>query len=455
MFGIKINNYRSFSNQYFDFSRVNILIGENSSGKSSLIKFLLFLKRSAKFTSSSFKFTYELGKFDDFVYGHNNDLCISFDFLFGKEYIEFFNKHLSDKEEFNQICKETLSLKGEDAKIKLTFTFDKNVLSSNDVLIRIENKYFGSVELNRNNSKKENIIEGEQCDIKFYSKHSDKEFILEDVNYEQRGFFSLTNGIDVKSKIEKIEGMNMSIFYHMAFMLISQNYAEDLLKMMSYVNPISSTPERSYDENERQGVLYKVKDISDVVNILSDESLETIVRETLLSDLNKALRFYGILHEVKVTNSSFGPKELKVKVNKGGIWSNIKDVGYGSSLQIPIIFQALVANISGGEIIIIEQPEVHIHPLLQSKFIETLVKIGDKNTYLIETHSSDLIRKLQVLVKNKEYKLNPEAVNIYYFKKTKSISEITKHQINDYGKLIPKFPSGFYDSSVNLVKELF
>ncbi len=46
MFNLNIHNYRSFQNQNLKFSRINILIGENSGGKSSLLKFLLALKQT-------------------------------------------------------------------------------------------------------------------------------------------------------------------------------------------------------------------------------------------------------------------------------------------------------------------------------------------------------------------------------------------------------------------------
>ena len=46
MFKLTLNNYRGFLKEEFDFSRINILIGENSSGKSSLLKLLLSFKES-------------------------------------------------------------------------------------------------------------------------------------------------------------------------------------------------------------------------------------------------------------------------------------------------------------------------------------------------------------------------------------------------------------------------
>ncbi|RED42217.1 uncharacterized protein DUF3696 [Winogradskyella eximia] len=455
MFGIKINNFRSLNNQKFDFTKVSILIGENSSGKSSLLKFLLFLKRSTKLNSTSFRYTSELGKFDDFVYFHNEELNVSFDLSYGENYINFFNSELGSKEDWKIFCAEALSLKENQRMVNLNFSFNKDIQTTNDVSTTIENPYYGKLIISRSSKESDSVIQGNLCDLSYKSFKQNKEVKLDSVSYNQHGFLTITIGSDIKNKIEKNPDWDNTIFNEIAFLLISQNYTLEILNSISYINPIASTPERAYDENEIQGRLYKVKDIKDVVNILSDQSFDLKVRKGLLNNLNKALRLYGILHEVKTKSSEFGPKELQVKVNKDGVWSNIKDVGYGSSLQIPILFQALIGNLTGGEIIIIEQPEVHIHPLLQAKFIETLLKVGDKNTYIIETHSTDLIRKLQVMVKKETADLTSKDISIYYFKKPKNISEITFHEINENGKLIPKFPSGFYDSSVNLVKELF
>ena len=107
-----------------------------------------------------------------------------------------------------------------------------------------------------------------------------------------------------------------------------------------------------------------------------------------------------------------------------------------------------------GQTLLIEQPEVHLHPTLQAKFIETLLSIGSKNTYFIETHSEHIIRKLQVLIKNKQFDLKPEDITIHYFKREPLKFSITEHKILSDGKLVPSFPNGFFDTSYSLVKQL-
>ena len=135
------------------------------------------------------------------------------------------------------------------------------------------------------------------------------------------------------------------------------------------------------------------------------------------------------------------------------------------SLQLPIFAQAIVSEglklskngdeFFTGQTLLIEQPEVHLHPHLQAKFIETLLSIGDNNVYFIETHSEHIIRMLQVLVKTKKFGLKSEDISINYFRKDGKSMIKSIHKINpETGKLSPNFPKGFYDVSYDLAFQL-
>jgi predicted ATPase len=124
------------------------------------------------------------------------------------------------------------------------------------------------------------------------------------------------------------------------------------------------------------------------------------------------------------------------------------------SLQIPIIFEAFIAEQNGGETFLIEQPEIHLHPKLQAKFIETLLRLGDKNNYIIETHSEHIVRMLQVIVKDTKFNLNCDETKIFYFSRGNDSFEISEHPLDKDGKMSKPFPTGFYDSSYILTKKL-
>ena len=84
MFNLNINNFRSFQEQDFNFSRINILIGENSGGKSSLIKFLLACKQTLKSqVESNFKLKgnlVDLGNYDEMIYQKESNRDLKFKF---------------------------------------------------------------------------------------------------------------------------------------------------------------------------------------------------------------------------------------------------------------------------------------------------------------------------------------------------------------------------------------
>lgn len=460
MISLTINNFRSLINQKFDFSDINVLIGENSSGKSSLIKFLLFLKNSKSLNSKSFQYSSDTGKYEDFIYQHNEKFDITFEFEFGQEYIDFFIENFENDDDWSIICDEIKQITKEKHIVSIKYEFSKTINNDNQIKAVIESNVYGNLTFERNiENDGKKILNGRTCRITYNDSEEEVE-IFDSIGYDQHGFMTYVHGSELQKKIN--ERYNESgnsgsdvLYQEMGFLLIVQNYLDYFLENITYINPLESKPERVYQDNGNQG-LYKINGITDVINILTDkEYVPEETRDFLLNQLNEAIRDYGILHEIKPIDSGFGAKEIKVKVSSDSVWTNIKDVGHGSTLQIPIIFQCILSNFFGGEILVIEQPEIHIHPFLQSKFIETIVKIGPKNTYIIETHSEDIVRKLQILVKHNQYGINSSSVKIYYFKRgANDNSQISKHELNDFGKIIPPFPSGFYDSSVLLVKEL-
>ena len=93
------------------------------------------------------------------------------------------------------------------------------------------------------------------------------------------------------------------------------------------------------------------------------------------------------------------------------------DVGKGISQVLPII-----AAVHGerGKLILVEQPEIHLHPKLQADIADIFIndQESDQNKYIIETHSENLLLRLQSKVRNG--KLSPDDVQIIYLEKNKN-----------------------------------
>lgn len=110
------------------------------------------------------------------------------------------------------------------------------------------------------------------------------------------------------------------------------------------------------------------------------------------------------------------------------------------------------------QIICVEEPEVHLHPKYQSLLAEMFVEAYQKYNihFIIETHSEYLIRKLQVMVADKENALSPNDVSLNYVEKDESgVSTNRQIKIEEDGSLSDSFGAGFYDEADTLAIQLF
>tara|TARA_B100001094_G_scaffold50051_1_gene45570 strand:+ start:1109 stop:2584 length:1476 start_codon:yes stop_codon:yes gene_type:complete len=105
---------------------------------------------------------------------------------------------------------------------------------------------------------------------------------------------------------------------------------------------------------------------------------------------------------------------IKIMLEVGGELRSLMDLGYGTSQILPVIFEL---SLRRNRIIVIEQPELHLHPGAQSEIGTLLAEsIKDGNQLIIETHSPNIIERLKKLIRKGE--LSADDVNIIYVGKT-------------------------------------
>lgn len=131
------------------------------------------------------------------------------------------------------------------------------------------------------------------------------------------------------------------------------------------------------------------------------------------------------------------------------------NTGFGTSMVFPILIACLTAKI--GDTVIIENPEVHLHPKAQSKLADFFAFIAQKGVQIIlETHCEHLIYKLcynvnqgiidydKVVFQYKE--INKPFEAIYTDKKGRFVDE--KDELKD-------FPTGFFDATLKEYMSIF
>lgn len=127
------------------------------------------------------------------------------------------------------------------------------------------------------------------------------------------------------------------------------------------------------------------------------------------------------------------------------------NMAFGNSYVFPIVAAILTAP--AGSLILLENPEAHLHPAAQvamGRFLSLAAANGIQ--LLVETHSDHLLNGVRLAVCSREEldgpRLNPDLVNTYYFYEDKQ--QVFRHQyceieINEDGRLTD-WPDGFFDT---------
>jgi len=128
------------------------------------------------------------------------------------------------------------------------------------------------------------------------------------------------------------------------------------------------------------------------------------------------------------------------------------NIGFGITYVLPIIVAILKSK--PGDLLIIENPESHLHPAGQTKIAElcTIAAACDVQV-IVETHSDHFLNGVRVATKKRI--LKPDESKIYYFEKAENSMETIAHPLNiDSDGRIDQWPKGFFDEWDNKLDEL-
>lgn len=168
----------------------------------------------------------------------------------------------------------------------------------------------------------------------------------------------------------------------------------------------------------------------------------------------------GVRPQITV-NSSARTAELRYTYKKGVETTNAyrsTNVGFGITYVLPIIVTLLTAK--AGDIILMENPEAHIHPRGQRMLGEMIALASASGAQIIlETHSDHILNGIRLAVKKKAIPCTN--VNLYYFYlelSSENSEKMYTHQVKtpliDEDGMISEWPDGFFDEWDNALTEL-
>lgn len=510
----RIQNFRSFEDVTIKLTSLNLLFGPNGSGKSSFLKAIRFFSHNL-FRLDHYPYhqgfkpetkIYSLSGNDDIlsfkenVRNNDENLPIVFEVIVKNSILDFSELQIIKEIEPLYSSLNDFNIKVDDAfgrtedinvkvVLKLSFsakTGERITISlfdlSNDINYGfISNNPEHNLVLPSTNNCSEiqkNFLLSLNC-LPFINKRMD----LKSDWYEFNNFINIIkNDSDITNKSEIIT--ETLLIYHKIFFGIPRIIENNFFKL-EHLEPIRKEPKSTYilvggkfEQKEYYGIpALLVGDYGKMFYRDLDEQNENIepLAVSKISEkettINIAISFdYSfnellnkILYRMKLAKKITAHKDSE---NIAG-WltytsldekntSNLAQASSGLLQILPIITALLNKDKLGSSSInIIEQPELHLHPKLQSELVTFFTsKNVDQNILFIETHSEHIIRKLQVLVA-KGIKEKDE-IGIYYFSKDRytGISQIKKIELEDNGFFEEPWPDGFFDEASDLAYAL-
>ena len=224
-----------------------------------------------------------------------------------------------------------------------------------------------------------------------------------------------------------------------------QDAFENLFSRVLYLGPLRQNPRHRYiwEGDHPKGVgQYGEQAISALlsgrVQLSSiDEQIPKWLQRLKLIDSYR-------LNPISETAQEY---EFLVKQYKGGPEVRLTDVGFGVSQVLPVLI--LCYSAPEGSILILEQPEAHLHPSAQSELGDVLVDVvKNRNVQIIlESHSAFMLHRLQRRIAEEEEPISEKDTALYFCQINDGTSEIERLKLDEYGN-ISNWPQNFFGDDV-------
>ena len=146
---------------------------------------------------------------------------------------------------------------------------------------------------------------------------------------------------------------------------------------------------------------------------------------------------YFYLDEIEGTNLH----RVMVKTPSSEVLTPLTDVGFGVSQVLPAL--VLLYYVPEGSTVLMEQPEIHLHPAVQSGLADVMINVSAARNVqiIVESHSEHLMRRLQRRVAERE--ADSKDVKLYFVSSREGQAQISDLRLNEWGE-IENWPDKFF-----------
>lgn len=236
---------------------------------------------------------------------------------------------------------------------------------------------------------------------------------------------------------------------------------EQMFSRTLYLGPLREYPQRSYiwagetpsdvgrkGEDAVAALLAARDDDKRRFRIRGEKRNRYVTIEQRIGEWMKEM---GLIYSFDLKSIAENRKdyELRIKKTKTSSEVLITDVGFGVSQILPVLVLCYYAP--ENSTIILEQPEIHLHPSVQAMLADVLIEVvKERNIQVIfESHSEYLLHRIQRRIA--EENISPEETALYFCNMGETSSEIKTLDIDMFGNIRDWPPEFFGDSTGDLI----
>lgn len=412
---LRVENFKSWKDTgALRIAPLTAFFGANSSGKTSILQVLLMLKQTVERPSDwndALDFGDEhalvnLGSFGDVIYKHRQDLSLNVSVSWNlSEKLNIENPFMGNASPI-----ETTTLSFSTSIVKI----DKHSVTADYFNYSVAGRRL-SIEWGPNHSVR--------------SIGSDRVF-LSDPLFRCYGVRDRSSGT-----------LKLSFWqFEEAF--------EELFSRTRYLGPRREYPRPlySWEGDHPEGVGQHGKEM---VSALFSSRIQLLHLE---EQVPRWLQQLGLIHSYRLAPDSEHENgyEFLVTKHKNGSEVRLTDVGFGVSQVLPVLI--LCYYVQEGSILILEQPEAHLHPKIQSDLADVLIDVvKNRNVQIfLESHSEHLLQRLTRRIA--EEKLSAEETALYSCQINNGTSAIEQLDIDEFGN-VSNWPQDFFGDDLGDVVE--
>ena len=435
---IGLSNFKGWQELDIDLAPITFLFGSNSSGKTALLQALLLLKQTANSFDPKQHINFgggrrdyvDFGSYQDLVYGHDTSRPIGLSLSWGLSMpLPFFERSVDGGE----ASYKTRVYQARSIDYAVSWRLDKDIfIETLGYVAGLAGREPYSVKVKHHKGDRYIIKVPQFSDAKAENQLTG----FENVPKEPRTIGAPGNCYILPDEIiDEFRLVSVSPF----IWPFSREF-ENLMDKFLYLGPLRQYPKRYYQwTGERKSQVIE-PDGADAMAALISAARDN---ESLQEDVAKWLKQLGLVDDFSVKSTDVRERFYEVTVKIGGCESALVDVGFGVSQVLPVI--AMLLSAPAGSIVLLEQPELHLHPNAQSALADLMLHAAETRglQLIVESHSEHLLRRLQRRIAEAEQAFaRPENIKMYFCAPSKKGSTICQVEVDKYGQ-IANWPPNF------------